>query len=114
MIGDAILGVIQVKAHSLGGHPLAAAGIVPKEFPEMQLPNLVIVGFQGLPGRAFGERRHARCHVRAPFVLSGKRTLTVVVHCRSPRGRGLTPTTPARYSRSAGLRSQWRPNGPGL
>jgi len=30
----------------LGGHPLAAAGIVPKDFPEMQAPNLLIVGFQ--------------------------------------------------------------------
>src|SRR5208337_1248917 len=71
--GDAILGVIQVKAHSLGGHALAAAGIVPKEFPEMQLPNLLIVGFQGLPGRASGEWCHARCHVRAPFVLPRSR-----------------------------------------
>ena len=53
--GEAILGVIQVKAHGLGGHPLAAAGIVLKELPEMQPPDLLIVGFQGLPGRAFGE-----------------------------------------------------------
>ena len=71
-VGEAILGVIQVKARGLGGHPLAAAGIVPKEFPEMQLPNLLIVGFQGLPGRAFGEWCHAGGHVRAPLVVSGK------------------------------------------
>ena len=93
-VGDAILGVIQVEAHGLGGHPLAAAGIVLKEFPEMQLPNLLIVGFQGLPGRAFGEWCHACGHVRAPFVSSGKRTTTVVAHGRSP---GQAKTSPKRY-----------------
>ena len=65
-VGDAILRVIQVQAHSLGGHPLAAAWIVPKEFPEMQLSNLLIVGFQGLPGRPFSE--WCCCHVRLPFI----------------------------------------------
>ena len=69
--GDPVLGVIEVKAHGLSSHPLAAAGIVPKELPEVQLPNLLIVGFQGLPGRAFGEWCHARCHLRAPFVFYG-------------------------------------------
>ena len=96
-VGEAILGVIQVKAHGLGGQPLAAAGIVRKEFPEMQLPNLLIVGFQGLPGRAFGEWCHAGGHVRAPFVLSGKRTETVVAHGRSPRCPGQAKTSPKRY-----------------
>ena len=68
-VGDAILGVIQVKAHGLGGQPLAAAGIVSKELPEMQLPDLLIVGFQGLPGRrsvSGALPRSCSCSFRSP------------------------------------------------
>jgi len=69
--GDAILGVIEVKAHGLSSHALAATGIVPKELPEVQLPNLLIVSFQGLPGRASGEGQVDSCHVCAPSVFYG-------------------------------------------
>ena len=54
-VGDAILRVIEVDAHSLGRHTLAACGIIREELPEMQVPDLPIVRFEALPGRAGGE-----------------------------------------------------------
>ena len=52
-VGEAILGVIQVEAGGFGGHPFAAAGIVPKEFPEMHVPDLLVMCFKCLPGLGF-------------------------------------------------------------
>ena len=40
---------------SLGRHPLAACGIVREELPEMQVADLLIMGFEAFPGRAGGE-----------------------------------------------------------
>jgi hypothetical protein len=49
LIGDAILRVIEEDAHSLGGQACAAFGIIREEFPEVQFPHLLMVGFEGLP-----------------------------------------------------------------
>ena len=54
-VGDVILRVIEVDAHSLGRHPLAACGVIREELPEIQVPDLPIVRFEALPGRAGGE-----------------------------------------------------------
>ena len=76
-VGDAVLRVIQEEAHGLGRHPLTAFGIVREEVPQMQFPNLLIVGLERLPGLPFGERRntpvlgtchHCCRHVFTPFV----------------------------------------------
>ena len=54
-VGDAILGVVQEEAHSLGGHPLAALGVIREEISQMQFANLLIVGLESLPGLPFGQ-----------------------------------------------------------
>ena len=36
----------------LGRQPLAAAGIVGEQLAQMQVADLLVVGFEGLPGRA--------------------------------------------------------------
>ena len=51
-VGDAVLRVVQEEAHSLGRHPLAAAGIVREEIRGDASREPLIVGFEGLPGRA--------------------------------------------------------------
>ena len=76
-VGDAVLRVIQEEAHSLGRHPLAALGVIREEISQMQFPDLLVVGLEGLPGLAFGQRfdslafgtcSYRCCHVRTPFV----------------------------------------------
>jgi hypothetical protein len=54
-LGNAILGVIEVDANRLGGHALAAFGIIREKLPEMQFPDLPMVGFKGLPCWASGK-----------------------------------------------------------
>src|SRR5215831_2760056 len=63
---DAMLRVIEVDAHRLGGHALAAFGILREEVPEMPLPDRPVVGFQGLPGWACSKWLDACCHDRLP------------------------------------------------
>ena len=53
-IGDTVLGKIQINARCFSGHPLAAAGISLKEFAEMEIPDPIMVLFQGLPCRSIG------------------------------------------------------------
>ena len=53
-VGDAVLRVIEVEAHGLDRQALAACGIIRKELAEMQFPDLLMVGREGLPGRACG------------------------------------------------------------
>jgi hypothetical protein len=54
IVGDAILRVIEVQAHSLGRHPLATLGVIGEEIAEMQFPDLAIVGLESHPRLAFG------------------------------------------------------------
>src|SRR4029077_19359056 len=49
LVGDAILGVIQVQTYRLDGHALAAFGIICKKFPQMQVTNLLMVSDQSIP-----------------------------------------------------------------
>jgi len=50
---------------------LAALGIIREDFAEMLFPNLLMVGFEGLPRRAFFKGCDACCHIRAPFISLG-------------------------------------------
>ena len=52
LVGDAVLGVIEVDADGLGGQALPALGIFGEELPKMQLPDFQVMGFEGLPCRA--------------------------------------------------------------
>jgi hypothetical protein len=61
-----MFGVVEVEAHRLDRHPFATPGIIREELPEMQLPDLLMVGFEGLPGRALSEWCSARGHTCAP------------------------------------------------
>ena len=51
-VGDAILRVVEEDAHRLGRHPLAAPWVIREELPQMQSPDLLVVGLERLPGRA--------------------------------------------------------------
>ena len=54
-VGDAVLGVIQEEARRLRGHALAAFRVSREELPQMQLPGLLVVRRERLPGLAFGK-----------------------------------------------------------
>ena len=55
LVGDAVLGVIEVDADGLGGQALAALGVFREESSKMQLPDLLVMGFEGLPCRPLSE-----------------------------------------------------------
>src|SRR5215475_942192 len=56
LVGDAILGEVQVEAHSLYRHPLAAPRIIRKELSQMQLRHLFVVRIERIPRMAFDRR----------------------------------------------------------
>jgi hypothetical protein len=70
-IRDAILRIIQVEAHRLGRHALAAIGVIRKEFSEMELADILMMGFKSLPCLTFSERCYLCCHVCVPFHTAG-------------------------------------------
>jgi hypothetical protein len=81
LVGDAILRIFEVDPIGFCGHTLAAGRIVCEKLTQMDFSDLLIVGFEGLPcraldGAASGGWFDARCHVRAPFVLSRRRSST--------------------------------------
>ena len=49
LVGDAILGVVQVEAHSLHRHPLAARWIVREELSQMKIRRLFVVRIERIP-----------------------------------------------------------------
>ena len=55
LVGDAILRVIEEDAQVLCRHPLAALGIIREQLSKVQIPDLLMVSCQCLPGRASGE-----------------------------------------------------------
>ena len=65
LVGDAVLGVVEVDADGLGGEALAAVGVVREELPEVQLLDLRVMGFERLPRRALSEWCDGCCHVRS-------------------------------------------------
>src|SRR5215475_2935993 len=67
-VGDAVLRVIQVEAHSLRRHALASLLVVRKEFSEMQIADILMMGLKGLPCLTFSEWLDLCCHVSAPYL----------------------------------------------
>ncbi len=55
-VGHPILGVVEIDAQGLGGQPLAALRIVGEQFAQVQLAYLVVMFFQGFPGRSLSQR----------------------------------------------------------
>src|SRR3989442_994916 len=55
--GQPVLRVVEVEAGRLDGQPLAAAGIVGEERPQVDVLDRLVVLSQRAPGRAAGERR---------------------------------------------------------
>jgi hypothetical protein len=62
LIGNAVLRIVKVNADSLSCQALTALWIVREELPKMKLPDFRVMGFEGLPGREFGELRDTCCH----------------------------------------------------
>jgi hypothetical protein len=54
VVRDAVLRVIQGKVHRLDRHALAARRIFHEELAEVYVPDLLMMGCEGLPGRAYG------------------------------------------------------------
>jgi hypothetical protein len=42
-VGDTVLGVVEIQAHSLDRHALTTLGIVRKQLPQVQLRGAVVV-----------------------------------------------------------------------
>ena len=69
-VGNAVLRVIQVEAHGLCRHALAAFRVIRKELSQMQLPDILVMSFKGFPCLTFSEWRVLFCHVCAPYLKS--------------------------------------------
>jgi hypothetical protein len=55
LVGYAILGVIQEKAHRLNGETLATFGVSSEEVAQMDSLDLLVMGSKGLPSGPFGQ-----------------------------------------------------------
>jgi hypothetical protein len=55
-VGNAILRVIQVDAHSLGRETLTAFWVIREQIAEVQLPDFLTMPFERLPYRPLGNR----------------------------------------------------------
>ncbi len=55
LVGEAVLGVVEIEPHGFGGEALPPARVVFEELAEVQISYLVKMPGEGLPGRAFGE-----------------------------------------------------------
>jgi hypothetical protein len=66
-VRDAILRVIQIDAQGLDGQAFAARRIIREQLAKMQFPDLLEMGFEGLPSRALSEGWDWSCHVHCPF-----------------------------------------------
>ena len=51
LVGDPVLGVVQVQAAGLGGQPGAPLGVIPEQLAQVQVLDLLVVSLEGLPGR---------------------------------------------------------------
>src|SRR5262245_49111538 len=67
-VSDAVLGVIQVEPHGLCCHALAALRVIGKQFSEMQVADILMMGLKGLPCLTFSEWLDLCCHVSAPYL----------------------------------------------
>jgi hypothetical protein len=76
VVSDPILRIVEEQARRLGGQPLTSLRVLLEERPKMEVPDFLVVGLEGLPGRTSGQRRDtwAHCdpctHGAAPFVFS--------------------------------------------
>lgn len=52
MIGNAVLGVVQVEADGLDHQPFTALGILSEQLTEVKVADLLVMRPQGLPGRS--------------------------------------------------------------
>jgi hypothetical protein len=55
LVGNAILGVIQKKAHRLNGETLATFGVSSEEVTQMESFDVLMMGSKGLPSGPFGQ-----------------------------------------------------------
>src|SRR5262245_21216074 len=72
LVGDAIFGIVQVEAHGLDRHPLAALRIVREELSQMKIRRFFVVGIervQRLPVDRWSFRAWllALCHAHPPL-----------------------------------------------
>ena len=63
LIGDAVLGVVEVEAVGLGGQTLAAAGIVGEEPPQMKGADSRSMNLKRFPRRAVRQGRPRRFNI---------------------------------------------------
>ena len=52
LVGDAVLGVVEIDSGRLERQALAALGVVREQLAQMHRRDLLVVGLQGRPGRA--------------------------------------------------------------
>ena len=66
LVGDAVLGIIEKKADSLGGKTLASLRVVGEQLAEMDFTDLLVVSSQRLPCGTTRESFQPACHHLAP------------------------------------------------
>ena len=62
LVGDPVFRVIEVNPRRFQRQSLAALRILRKKRAQVYVPDLLVVGFEGLPGRARGGRLTVCCH----------------------------------------------------
>src|SRR5262249_24053457 len=65
-VSDAVLRIVEVQPHRLGGQPLAARGVGGEQIAQLQVARLLVVGGEGFPCRGPLECLSLDCHPGAP------------------------------------------------
>lgn len=60
LVGNSILGIVEIDADGFRAHPLGATGVVLEQRPQMETFNLFVVAFERLPCREGNQRRQGR------------------------------------------------------
>ena len=67
VVGDAMLGVVEVESRGLGREGLAAPRVLAEQRAQMNVADFLVMLAQRLPGAPFGERRRFGLHRSSPF-----------------------------------------------
>ena len=76
LVGNPILRIVEEDARRFRGQPLAAPGVVLEEAPQMDIPDSLVMGLEGGPGRpclqrgAAGTHCNACTHGATPFIAA--------------------------------------------
>src|SRR5262249_24493106 len=105
LVGDAVLGVVEIQAGGLEGQPLAPLRVLGEELPQVQGLHPFVVLTQGLPrgprGQPVAGRRHHGGHVQLAFPRPALLEAIPPISSRHESTNDLAPSSWSRFASAA-------------